>query len=106
MEEAWNNLTAATDGHGQPADLSPLDLDSWGVVIGYVEDGHVSDQDAAHPIEALLVDMRLITAAENDALATLGFRRSNWSLGRMPHYDRAGRSTWAGPALGDADVPR
>lgn len=110
LEEAWNNPNGGDNlGMVVPADLSPLDLDSWGVVIGYVEDGHVSDQDAGHlDPEALLDDMRLVTAAENDTLTAVGFppvELVGWA--ETPSYDRTTRKlSWAREiSFGDADIP-
>lgn len=47
LEMAWGN----PDGSGTlgmlfPADVGPVDDGSWGVVITYQDDGHVSDEDA------------------------------------------------------------
>lgn len=47
LETAWGNPPGSkTLGMLLPSDVSPLDRDSWGVVIFYENDGHVSDDDA------------------------------------------------------------
>lgn len=67
LVEAWGNPPGAkTLGMIFPADLSPLAEEGWGVVISYVEEGHVSDADAAEiDYDELLKGMKEATAEEN-----------------------------------------
>ena len=44
--EAWGNPPADTQGMIVPADSDPLSDKGWGVIISYMDDGHVSDGDA------------------------------------------------------------
>lgn len=99
LEEAWGN----PDGSGSlgmilPADRSPLEADAWGLVIGYLADGHVSGDDAAAlDAPALLARMRAATAAENRLLQELGLATVE-IVGWVdpPRYEPAGRIlTWA-----------
>src|SRR5690606_33759646 len=74
-----------------PLDLSPLDLEAWGIVISYVEEGHVADQDAGRlDADRLLARAREIVPAENAPLVDLGFpavELAGWI--EPPRYERA-----------------
>ena len=50
LTEAWGNPPGASDGvlgMLYPADVSPLNSGSWGVIISFDEDGYVDDSGAA-----------------------------------------------------------
>jgi uncharacterized membrane-anchored protein len=44
--QAWGNPPADTQGMIVPADSDPLSEGGWGVIISYMDDGHVKDGDA------------------------------------------------------------
>jgi uncharacterized membrane-anchored protein len=99
LEQGWGN----PDGHGTLGMLFPVDIGvvsegSWGVVISYEEDGHVSDADAdAIDYDAMLVGMRSAIAQENEARERAGYEPLQivgWAA--KPHYDKAAKKLyWA-----------
>ena len=99
LEQGWGN----PDGRGTlgmlfPADVGVLSEGSWGVVITYEEDGHVSDAEAdAIDYDAMLADMRSTIADENAARERAGYepiQLLGWAA--RPHYDRAAKKLyWA-----------
>ncbi len=99
LEQAWGNPSGeGTLGMLFPADLGPLDEQSWGVVISYDNDGHVSDEDAdAINYNDLLKDMQASLAEENDQRVQAGFgalQLVGWA--EPPTYDKATRKMyWA-----------
>jgi uncharacterized membrane-anchored protein len=90
-----------------PAQYTPFDGDSWAVTVEYVEEGHVSDADAADiDYGDLLAGMkRDIRAASGDRIAA-GYEAIEllgWA--EAPHYDPASRKLYWAKELrfGDSD---
>lgn len=101
ITQVWGN----PPGHGEdtlgmlvPTDI-PLDSpESWGVVITYLEDGHVSDEDAADIDYAdLLEEMQGDTREESKEREAAGYGKValvGWAA--PPHYDASTRKLhWA-----------
>ncbi|ANO52495.1 hypothetical protein BA177_16050 [Woeseia oceani] len=81
-----------------PARYSPLDYESWAVTIAYIEDGHVSDDDAAEiDFTALLRDMQADMQEASDARVADGYspvELLGWA--EAPHYDASAKKLyWA-----------
>jgi uncharacterized membrane-anchored protein len=101
LVRAWDNPPESADGVlGMifPSNVSPLDADSWGVVITYEEDGYVSDEGAEGiDYNAMLKEMKEDAASENAERKKNGFPEVEivgWA--EPPHYDRANRKLyWA-----------
>ncbi|WP_438002832.1 DUF2167 domain-containing protein [Sorangium sp. So ce321] len=100
--EAWGN-PPGSDALGMlfPAGLSPMADDSWGVVISYVEEGHVDDDDAKDiDFGELLAEMQKDTSERNLERQKAGFpavRLSGWA--EPPHYDPASKKLYWAKAL-------
>jgi uncharacterized membrane-anchored protein len=89
---AWGNLGGSdTLGMLFPKDLGPFDDNSWAVVITYVSDGHVSDEDAEETdYDELLKEMREGTEEDNAERRKLELATAEligWA--EPPHYDKA-----------------
>jgi len=68
LVDAWGNPPDTETPLGMlfPAAYSPLDEESWGVIIRYEDSGHISDKDAAKiDYEDLMRDMRRSQKEEN-----------------------------------------
>lgn len=97
--EAWGNPPGSEAlGMLFPAGLSPIADDSWGVVISYVEEGHVDDDDAKDiDFGELLAEMQKDTGEGNLERQKAGFsavRLIGWA--EPPHYDPATKKLyWA-----------
>lgn len=105
IEKAWNNPPGERPlGMIVPNDPSPAHAAGWGVVLTYVEEGHVDDADAESiDYDQLLADMKAGTEAENESRTKLGFpplHLVGWA--EPPHYDKARHSLyWALEFRGD-----
>lgn len=100
LEQVWGNPAGSGAGtlgmiipaHGDSAG------DSWGVVIGYNDDGHIADKDA-HQIDYddLLKTMQKETAAANEERERQGYpsvQLLGWA--EPPHYDASAHKIfWA-----------
>ncbi|WP_338846558.1 DUF2167 domain-containing protein [Massilia sp. W12] len=91
LTQAWGNPPGnPTLGMIFPADVSPLDPNSWGVVITYQNDGHVKDDDAEKIDYAqLLKDMQEGIQEENKERKKSGYQELNlvgWA--ENPYYDK------------------
>jgi uncharacterized membrane-anchored protein len=91
---AWGNPSEYADGVlGMifPKDMSPLDEESWGVVITYEEDGYVSDEGAEKiDYTAMLKEMQEDARSANADRSADGYSEMEivgWA--EPPHYDRA-----------------
>jgi len=73
LEDLWGNPPDETVlGMIFPADVSPDEMESWGVIVTYEEDGYVDDGDAAEiDYDDLLAQMQSDTEDSNE------FRREN-----------------------------
>ncbi len=98
---AWGNPPeAASDTQGTvvPADIDPFDEGAWAVVLTYLNEGHVDDQDAAKiDYTDLMKEMKTNTADSNKAREKAGYGRVNlvgWAS--EPRYDStAHKLYWA-----------
>ncbi|GAA5215741.1 DUF2167 domain-containing protein [Corallincola platygyrae] len=74
-----------------PAETTPFDTDSWGVVISYAEDGYVSDEDAFNiDYDELLEDMQSDTREESKEREAAGYGSIDligWAA--RPYYDQS-----------------
>ncbi|MEL7538339.1 MAG: DUF2167 domain-containing protein [Pseudomonadota bacterium] len=101
LVDAWGNPpdgSESTLGLLMPTKYTPFDRDSWAVTIEYVEDGYVSDEDAASiDYDELLRDMQRSTRESNDYLRESGYATVEllgWA--EPPHYDASTRKLyWA-----------
>jgi uncharacterized membrane-anchored protein len=94
LTEAWGNPPAAAQGVlGMlvPADMSPLDEKSWGVVISFEEEGYVNDDDAASIDYAkLATQLRESLEEANEQRKKQGFDTIDFvGWAEPPHYDKA-----------------
>ena len=90
-----------------PAESSPLDFDAWAVTIDYVEDGHVSDSDAADiDYDELLEDMQSDIRSANDDRIDAGYQPIEllgWA--EPPHYDSYSKKLYWAMELRFGDDP-
>jgi uncharacterized membrane-anchored protein len=101
IEQGWGNPPGSgegTLGMVLPAKVNPLGEAGWGVIITYVDDGHVADDDAASiDYGDLLKDMQASTDAANEERGKAGYesiKLSGWA--EPPHYDAASKKIyWA-----------
>ena len=98
--DVWGNPPSEAEnveGMIFPRDTSPMS-DSWGAVVTYSTDGHVSDDDAAKMDYAkLLADMQKSTREANPERTKQGYptiELTGWA--EQPHYDAAAKKLyWA-----------
>jgi uncharacterized membrane-anchored protein len=101
LEEIWGNPPGAADtllGMLFPVDMTPFDVNAWGVTIEYEQDGYVSDEDAddinyAELLEQMQADTQIASAQRveqgYDAIALVG-----WA--EPPHYEaQTNKLYWA-----------
>lgn len=90
-----------------PAGISPLDSNAWAVTVDYVEDGHVSDSDAADiDYDELLKDMQADIRSANDDRIDAGYQPIEllgWA--EPPHYDSAAKKLYWAKELHFGDDP-
>jgi uncharacterized membrane-anchored protein len=99
MLVAWGNPPGwETLGSVVPAGVGPFNEEGWAVIVTYIDEGHVSDQDA-HEIDyhELLADMKEGTREESEQRMNDGYEGLEllgWAA--PPHYDQATRKLyWA-----------
>jgi uncharacterized membrane-anchored protein len=84
-----------------PAGVMPTAKDAWGVVITYVEDGHVSDEDADDiDYKNILVEMRNGIAKEIKQWSRTGHERIDligWAV--RPRYDKENHTLFSASEL-------
>jgi len=99
LTQGWGNPGGYnTLGMILPANVNPLGMDGWGVIITYEEDGHVNDDDAdTIDYGALLKDMQEATEQANEERKNQGYDALTlvgWA--ETPTYDRASHKLyWA-----------
>jgi len=99
LVNAWGNPPGNTTlGMIFPADISPLNENSWGVVVTYDEDGHVKDDDADNiKYDELLKKMKEDNQAANEDRKKDGYPAITlvgWA--ENPSYDkRTHKFYWA-----------
>jgi uncharacterized membrane-anchored protein len=90
-----------------PAGISPLDGNAWAVTVEYVEDGHVSDSDAAEiDYDDLLKDMQADIRNANDERIDAGYQPIEllgWA--EPPHYDSSAKKLYWAKELRFGDDP-
>ncbi len=108
LEEAWGNPDGSeTLGMLFPADVNPVDENSWGVVITFDEHGYVKDDEAATlDYDKLLREMRDDLRDENKERVEHGYEALElvgWA--EPPHYDSLTHKLYWAKELkfGDAD---
>lgn len=102
---AWGNLPDAdTLGSLFPTGMSPFSDEGWGAILSYVDEGHVSDEDAAEiDYDDLLKSMQGDDEAENAERRKLGLEEIHllgWAA--PPRYDASGRKLHWAKRLGSA----
>jgi uncharacterized membrane-anchored protein len=91
LVKLWGNPPNSADPLGMlmPDGVSPLDKDSWAVVITYEGDGYVSDKDAEKiNYTELLTQMQKGVASDNEERQKAGYdpvHLVGWA--KAPHYD-------------------
>jgi uncharacterized membrane-anchored protein len=101
LTKIWVNPPGAgkdTEGMLVPTDVALDSAEGWGVVLGYENDGHVSDSDASSiNFDDLLTQMKKQTLDQNDERTKKGFPSIlllGWA--QPPHYDAQGKTIyWA-----------
>lgn len=99
LVEAWGNPPGGDNlGMLFPTELTPFDAGAWAVTIDYVDDGHVSDADAAGiDYHDLLAEMKTDVRDANPQRVKAGYapiELIGWV--EPPHYDGASRKLyWA-----------
>lgn len=99
LENAWGNPPGEdTLGMLFPSDVSPLSENGWGVIITYVQDGHVSDEDADKiDYNEMLAQIQEAAASNNAERRKQGYEDLHiigWA--QPPYYDKAARKLhWA-----------
>lgn len=91
LRQMWGNRTSeGVLGMIFPADIGPLDKESWAVVIQYDDSGYVKDDDAEKiNYDDLLKQMKKEAGGENPPVELVG-----WAA--PPHYDKAAHKLyWA-----------
>lgn len=99
IEQAWGNPNGSgTLGMLFPAELGTTDPNSWGVVITYENDGHVSDSDASElDYDELMEQMRESMQEANAERKKQGYEAvSLVGWGEPPYYDNGSHKLyWA-----------
>jgi len=99
LVNAWGNPPGSHSlGMLIPKDTSPLSANSWGVVITYLDDGHVSDDEAdSIDFGELLQNMQEGVRERNKERERKGYgslELVGWA--EPPHYDKASHKLyWA-----------
>jgi uncharacterized membrane-anchored protein len=109
MLVAWGNPPGwETLGSVIPAAVGPFSEEGWAVIVTYLDDGHVSDEDA-HKIDytELLGDMQEDTRDESEQRVKDGYEGLEllgWAA--PPHYEQATRKLYWAKELkfGEAEV--
>lgn len=110
LVDVWGNPPEQNEslfGMLFPAKYTPFDEDSWAVTIEYVEDGHVSDSDAADiDFDGLLADMQREVRAANGDRTAAGYEPIEllgWA--EPPHYNTGSHKLYWAKELRFGDSP-
>ena len=110
LTQIWPNPPSAADGvlgMLMPTDKSPLDEDSWGVIISYTEDGYVKDDDANKiDYSDLLKKMQAATLEGNKSRTDAGLKPIQlvgWAT--PPRYDAATHKLYWAKEISAEGVP-
>lgn len=98
LVDSWGNPPGPqTLGMIVPTGVDLLGAASWGVVVGYEQDGHVRDDDTGAGYAGLLAQMKEAVADRNTARREQGYAAMTligWA--EPPRYDRARHQlSWA-----------
>jgi len=111
LTEGWGNPPAASEGvlgMLYPADVSPLDSGSWGVIISFDEDGYVDDSGAeAIDYAKLMQQMQQRIAESNEERRKEGYATAQligWA--EPPHYNKETHKLYWAKELAFSDTPR
>ncbi|MBK6922430.1 MAG: DUF2167 domain-containing protein [Deltaproteobacteria bacterium] len=109
LTEAWSNPPSDAKPLGMivPAGMGVSARDGFGVVVTYVADGHVDDDDAEDiDYDELLAQMRTQDAADNRAREAAGLPSltlAGWA--KTPHYDAEHHRLYWARELHTPDAP-
>ncbi len=110
LTQAWGNPPAASEGvlgMLYPADVSPLDSGSWGVIISFDQDGYVDDSGAESiDYTKLMQQMQQQIAASNEQRRKEGYATAQligWA--EPPHYSRETHKLYWAKELAFSDSP-
>jgi uncharacterized membrane-anchored protein len=109
LVKLWENPPSQEKTLGMifPAELSPADPDSWGVIITCVEDGYVKDDEAASiNYNDLLKEMQEGMREANPDRVKQGYKSLElvgWAA--PPHYDKDSHKLYWAQELSVADIP-
>lgn len=108
LVEAWGNPSGdGTLGMILPADVSPLSMEGWGVIVTYSDEGHVSDSDAGDiDYVQLLSDMQAATEEESQARIEAGqpgYALIGWA--DQPRYDATEKKLFWAKEIKFGDAP-
>jgi uncharacterized membrane-anchored protein len=101
LVKIWGNLPQQAEGTlGMifPVELNPSDVGAWGVVISYIKDGYVKDDDAARiNYDDLLQQIQKATKDANPERIKQGYdpvQMIGWAA--TPHYEKTSHKLyWA-----------
>ncbi|WP_422361452.1 DUF2167 domain-containing protein [Reichenbachiella sp.] len=89
LEEAWGNPPQDNLGMIFPDSINPYMFDGWGVIVSYVEDGYIEDDDAASiDYDGLMDSMKEDMEEENELRKEMGYgsyQIIGWA--ETPYYD-------------------
>ena len=110
LVDVWGNPPGGYDellGMLFPSRYTPFDEDSWAVTIEYIDDGHVSDADAAEiDYSDLLAQMKRDTRAGNSERVAAGYEPVEllgWA--EPPHYDAGSHKLYWAKEVRFGDSP-
>lgn len=109
LTEAWSNPPSDTKPLGMivPEGIGVSARDGFGVVVTYIEDGHVDDDDAEDiDYDELLAEMRKQDAVDNRAREAAGLPSLDlvgWA--KTPHYDAEHHRLYWARELHTPDAP-
>jgi uncharacterized membrane-anchored protein len=109
LTKIWHNPPTGERTLGMlfPANAGPLDLEGWGVIISYEEDGYVKDDDAAKiNYDDLLKQMKKGTSEANKVREEKGYppiELVGWAA--PPRYDQAEHKMYWAKELRVGDDP-
>lgn len=98
LVEAWGNPPQETLGMIFPDSINPYLYDGWGVIINYVEDGYIEDEDAKDiDYDDMLEDLQDEVEAAKEERIELGYSTYDiigWA--EQPYYDAESKKLfWA-----------
>lgn len=98
LVDAWGNPPQETLGMIFPDSVNPYLYDGWGIIIGYLEDGYIEDEDAKDiDYDEMLEDLQAEAeevAVERRELGYPGYDVVGWA--EQPYYDENSKKLyWA-----------